>query len=188
MSRLRVTGGRYKGMFVEVPKGDLEIRPAMDIMRESVFSVLGDISGLSFLDLFSGSGIIAIEAASRGASPVFCVEKDRKKLPVLIRNTGISEGRIECHAIPAESFIKRCKQQFNLIFADPPFPYKYKKELLMQLAESQVLAGGGIFLLHHPYREDLPDSVSDLSVFDKRRYGNSLVRFYRQNAIGQDSL
>jgi 16S rRNA (guanine966-N2)-methyltransferase len=67
---MRITGGKYRGRIVEVPKGTLEIRPAMDRMRESVFAVLGDLSGLSFLDLFSGSGIIAMEAASRGAYPL----------------------------------------------------------------------------------------------------------------------
>jgi len=66
---MRVTGGKYCGRTIEVFHGDLEIRPAMDRMRESVFAVLGDLTGLSFLDLFSGSGIIGLEAASRGPSP-----------------------------------------------------------------------------------------------------------------------
>jgi 16S rRNA (guanine966-N2)-methyltransferase len=65
---MRVTGGIYRGRIVKCPKG--VIRPAMDRMRESMFSVLGYMDGLSFLDVFSGSGMIGIEAASRGALPV----------------------------------------------------------------------------------------------------------------------
>ena len=62
---MRITGGLYSGRIVKMPEGDLKIRPAMDRMRESVFAVLGDLTGFSFCDLFSGSGIIGLEAASR---------------------------------------------------------------------------------------------------------------------------
>ena len=72
---MRVTGGRYRGRTIKCPKG--VIRPAMDRMRESLFNILGNISGESFLDLFSGSGAVGIDAASRGAEPVLLVEKDR---------------------------------------------------------------------------------------------------------------
>ena len=64
---MRITGGTLCGRRIEMPDGI--IRPAMDRMRESVFAILGDLSGRSFLDIFSGSGIIALEAASRGADP-----------------------------------------------------------------------------------------------------------------------
>ncbi|HOX18306.1 MAG TPA: RsmD family RNA methyltransferase, partial [Spirochaetales bacterium] len=69
---MRVTGGSLAGRTLKVPKGPLDIRPAMDRMRESVFAVLGDLSGMSFLDLFAGSGVLGLEAASRGASRVVC--------------------------------------------------------------------------------------------------------------------
>ena len=81
---MRITGGLYSGRRIVCPPG--VIRPAMDRMRESVFAALGDLSGESFLDLYSGSGIIAIEAASRGASMVHLVESDRRKMPVLKQN------------------------------------------------------------------------------------------------------
>jgi 16S rRNA (guanine(966)-N(2))-methyltransferase RsmD len=81
---MRITGGTLKGRRIEVPRGI--IRPAMDRMRESIFAVLGDLSGLSFLDIFSGSGIIALEAASRGAGPVEAVEMDPHKRKTLIKN------------------------------------------------------------------------------------------------------
>ena len=104
-----------------MPKGGLEIRPAMDRMRESVFAVLGDLTGLSFLDLFSGSGIIALEASSRGASPVACVEKDPGKFMLLLRNVSIAENRIECRSMPVERFLLRNKASFSVVFLDPPF-------------------------------------------------------------------
>jgi 16S rRNA (guanine966-N2)-methyltransferase len=98
---MRITGGNYRGRILECPHGELELRPSMDRMRESVFAVLGGLEGLSFLDLFAGTGAIGLEAASRGAYPVVCVEKDRKKRETLIRNLNISERRIECKILPA---------------------------------------------------------------------------------------
>jgi 16S rRNA (guanine966-N2)-methyltransferase len=177
---LRITGGRYCGRSVEVPKGGLEIRPAMDRMRESVFAVLGDLGGLSFLDLFSGSGIIGLEAASRGASPVVCVEKDAGKFPLLLKNVSIAEKRIECKSMPVERFILRNKTPFSIVFCDPPFPYRYRSDLLDSLASGPTSASGGLVLIHFPHEYPLPDSVGSLALEDEREYGRSIVRFYRK--------
>jgi 16S rRNA (guanine(966)-N(2))-methyltransferase RsmD len=178
--RLRITGGIYGGRTIELPKGQLEIRAAMDRMRESVFAVLGDLTGLSFLDLFSGSGIVALEAASRGAWPIVCVERDRAKFPLLLKNVAISEKRIECKAQPVELFLERNKQAFDLVFLDPPFPYAYRMELLKSLCAGRSLAEKGLVLIHFPREDRLPDVVGSLRLEDERTYGRSIVRFYRQ--------
>ena len=81
---MRITGGLYRGRTILCPPG--EIRPAMDRMRESLFSILGDISQAPFLDLFSGSGLVGIEAASRGAQPVHLVELDAGKKATILKN------------------------------------------------------------------------------------------------------
>jgi 16S rRNA (guanine966-N2)-methyltransferase len=164
-----------------VPKGGLEIRPAMDKMRESVFAVLGDLTGLSFLDLFSGSGIIALEAASRGAGPVACVEKDHGKFALLLRNVALAEERIECKSMPAERFLLRNKAEYSIVFLDPPFPYRYRRELLQSLAEGPTLAPGGLVLVHFPSEDPPPADLASLSLEDERGYGRSHVRFYRKS-------
>jgi 16S rRNA (guanine(966)-N(2))-methyltransferase RsmD len=186
---VRITGGRYRGRTVSVPKGPLEIRPAMDMMRESVFAVLGDLNGLSFLDLFSGSGIIALEAASRGASPVACVEKDPDKFPVLLRNVSIAEERIECRSMPVERFLLRNKTSYSIVFCDPPFPYRFRRELLASLSEGPTLVPGGLALLHYPSEDAAPEAVGALKVEDEREYGRSRVRFYRkrEGPVDQDA-
>jgi 16S rRNA (guanine966-N2)-methyltransferase len=177
---VRITGGKYRGRTVSVPKGPLEIRPAMDRMRESVFAVLGDLTGLSFLDLFSGSGIIALEAASRGASPVACVEKDPDKFATLVRNVSIADERIECRSMPVERFILRNKTPYSIVFCDPPFPYRYRRELLETLEAGPTLVAGGLVLLHYPSEDAAPDGLGSLAVEDEREYGRSRVRFYRK--------
>jgi len=178
---MRITGGRYRGRIVGVPKGKLEIRPAMDKMRESVFAVLGDLTGLSFLDLFSGSGIIALEAASRGASPVVCVEKDPAKFAFLLGNVSLAEERVDCRSMPVERFILRNRTPFSVVFCDPPFPYRYRRELLESLAEGPSAAPGGLVLIHFPSEDRLPEAIGSLGVKDEREYGRSRVRFYRNS-------
>ncbi|MDA8424639.1 MAG: 16S rRNA (guanine(966)-N(2))-methyltransferase RsmD [Treponema sp.] len=177
---MRITGGKYRGRTVEFAHGSLDIRPAMDRMRESLFAVLGELTGLSFLDLFAGTGILALEAASRGADPVVCVERDRDKFPVLLRNVGIAEERIECKAMPAERFLLRNRRPFDLVFCDPPFPYRYRDEILLSLAGGASLAPGGIALMHYP--SEHPPSIDSeaLTIEDERSYGRSHVRFYRK--------
>jgi 16S rRNA (guanine966-N2)-methyltransferase len=181
---MRITGGKYRGRIVEVPKGPLDIRPAMDRMRESVFAILGDLTGLSFLDLFSGSGVIIMEAASRGAFPLTCVEKDPAKFPVLLRNVSIGDEHVECKSMPAERFILRNKTSYSIVFCDPPFPYRYRVELLESLAKGPTLSSGGLLLIHYPHEDPLPNFLLSLGLEDEREYGRSIVRFYRKSQQG----
>jgi len=178
MSTVRITGGIYKGRVIQVSKGNLAIRPAMDIMRESFFSILGNLEGRSFLDLFAGSGIIGLEAASREAESVCCVERDRAKFPQLLENVAIAERKISCHCLPVERFIMRAKATWSVIFCDPPFPYQFKPELVQKIAQYGLLTPNGVLLLHCPSREVLADRYLDLSLVDERKYGGSTLKFY----------
>jgi len=178
MGGLRITGGTLKGRRVDVPTGDFEIRPAMDRMRESLFSILGPLDGRSFLDLFSGSGIVALEAASRGASPVACVERDRAKLSLLIRNVSMAPERIDCHCVPVERFVLRCDRSYSIVFCDPPFPYAHKADLVRSIADRGLVEPGGLLLIHYPSEDVLPEAHGSLTMTDERSYGRSTVRFY----------
>ena len=150
----------------------------MDRMRESVFACLGDISGLSFLDIFTGSGIIALEAASRGAAPVDAVEMDRQKTKTLLDNVSISPVRISCHFMPAELYVKRAKNNFDIIFLDPPFPYKFKWELIAGIAASRLTANGSKIIIHRPRQDYLRLEIPNLEKTDSREYGRSIVDFF----------
>jgi 16S rRNA (guanine(966)-N(2))-methyltransferase RsmD len=173
---MRITGGELCGRQVKTPKGI--IRPAMDMMRESVFASLGDISGKSFLDIFSGSGIIALEAASRGAVHIEAVEADPLKRPTLLENVKISPVRIHCHFMPAELYVKRAKRRFDFIFCDPPFPYKYKWELLKRIASSNLMGEGSCLLLHRPREDFSATPIDNLTLRNSKEFGRSVVNFY----------
>lgn len=181
---MRITGGKLKGRTIKCPDG--VIRPAMDRMRESVFAILGDLSGKSWLDMFSGSGTIAIEAASRGASQVQLCEKDRIKVKTVLENVLITEKelgiKIGCHFMAVELFLKRCKDRFDYIFFDPPFPYKFRKDLIKAVDDYTLLNEGGTVMIHYPDEDALPDKIGNLVLVDKRIYGRSIVNFYKKES------
>jgi 16S rRNA (guanine(966)-N(2))-methyltransferase RsmD len=153
----------------------------MDKMRESVFAILGDLSGASFLDLFSGSGIIALEAASRGAMYLEAVEADRRKLKILIANTDLSPVRIHCRSISVELYVKRSRRNFDYIFCDPPFAYQYKQELIEAIGNSPLVNNGSLLMIHRPKKEIiiLPEKNNNILQQESRFYGNSAVDFFQ---------
>ncbi|MDR2553423.1 MAG: RsmD family RNA methyltransferase [Treponema sp.] len=176
---MRISGGRLGGRTVRVPPGI--IRPSMDRMRESVFAALGDLSSSSFLDLFSGSGIIALEAASRGACPVEAVESDRKKRGILLANASIAPERINCRFMTVELYVRRARRSFDRIFCDPPFSYRYKTELLRAIASSPLMSASTLLLIHRPRAEQIsPRSGDTLVLRETRLYGASAVDFLRR--------
>ncbi len=178
---MRITGGKLKGRNIKCPDG--VIRPAMDRMRESVFAIIGDLTGKSWLDMFSGSGTIAIEAVSRGATQVQLCEKDKIKVRTVLDNVSITEKecgiKIGCHFMATELFLKRCKDKFDFIFFDPPFPYKFRKDLIKSVSQNRLLNPDGTVLIHYPEEDALPDIIGDLILTDKRVYGRSIVNFYK---------
>jgi len=176
---VRITGGILSGRKVSVPPGI--IRPSMDRMRESVFACLGDINSLSFLDIFTGSGIIALEAASRGAAFIEAVEQDKLKRKTLLENVSISPCRINCRFMPAELYIKRAKNPFDIIFLDPPFPYQYKWELIANIAACILVKNKSRILIHRPRNDFLKTEIQHLEKTDSREYGNSVVDFFAVN-------
>ena len=177
---MRITGGKLKGRIVKCPDG--VIRPAMDRMRESVFSILGDLTGKSWLDLFSGSGTIALEAVSRNAEDVELCEKDKIKVNTILENVRIAEQecgvKIKCHFMPVEYYIKRCRRSFDYIFFDPPFPYKFHEQIIEQADKNKLLNKTGTIIVHRPEEHFMPDKIGNLTRTDKRIYGRSIVDFY----------
>ncbi len=190
---MRVTGGAYNGRKLIVPPG--VIRPAMDRMRESLFALLGDVRGCSFLDLYCGSGSVGIEAASRGAEPIVFVEKDRGKRAVLQRNLSFVDEQTEVYIVPVEHYLRRVKSSFDLVFLDPPFRQRGKLEVLQLIADRGILAPGGMLTIHLSKEEQTsfpeliasgnaagevsPPEGGPLRLSDRRLYGGSLLLFYR---------
>ncbi len=173
---MRITGGKYLRRYIKCPPGD--VRPAMDRMRESMFAVLGPLDASSFLDLFSGSGVVGIEAASRGASEIVFVEGDYRNRRVLSDNISIVEEKTEMVISSVERFLLKNTRQFDYVYLDPPFKMRNKTALLQSVVDNGVLRDGSVVIIHVPKTEDLPLILNNLLIFDVRRYGRSYLYFY----------
>lgn len=177
---MRITGGKYVRRQVQCPPGI--IRPAMDRMRESLFSILGDLSGLSFLDLYSGSGCVAIEAASRGADPVHLVEADRGKKATIEKNLSFVEENHRLFMIDALRFLSSGAYRYSIVYADPPFPMQDKIQILHAAEKGAAVKDDGLFIIHIPAEERKlwPDEDGSFHLTDERKYGRSILLFYRK--------
>ncbi len=177
---MRITGGKYLRRNIVCPPG--VIRPAMDRMRESLFAILGDLTGCSFLDLFSGSGCIAVEAASRGADPVHLVEMDRGKKAVIEKNISFVEEEKKLFVMDVYRYILSTAMKYDIVYADPPFPMADKVRLLEECDRAGLLNERGLFIIHYPVEEKAmwPERKGSLVFTDERKYGRSMLRFYRK--------
>ncbi len=178
---MRITGGIYARRTVKCPPG--EIRPSMDRRREALFAILGNLEGQSFLDLFAGSGIVGIEAASRKADPVLLIEKDRGKKRIILENLKIVESDISLWMMDVRRYINTAKNKWNIIYADPPFPFSGRKEILLQIDKKNILEENGIIILHHPDYDTPGDSIGNFVCYDVRKFGESVLRFFKKQSV-----
>ena len=186
MLTMRITGGKYCGRRVIIPTGELEIRPAMDRMRESLFSILGPLDGTSFCDLFSGSGCVGLEAASRGATLVHLVEMDRAKRPVMEKNISwaLESCDIQIFNSNVLKFIPTSRIQYDIVYADPPFPMSKKTQLAELVDRRKMVKPQGLFVIHFPTVEESQwlEDFGALHLIDTRKYGRNMLKFYRNEA------
>ena len=106
---------------------------------------------------------------------------DKSKAKIVFSNVKMAEEvgvRIKCHFMAVELFLKRCKGKYDFIFMDPPFPYKFRKELIETAGKRELLNEDGKLLIHYPEEDALPDRIGNLELVDKRIYGRSIVNFY----------
>ena len=182
---MRITGGEFRGRRIRPPRSRA-VRPTMDRMRESAFATLGGIEGRRFLDLFSGTGVVAAEAASRGAAVVVAVDRDRANRALIEGNVAFADDRVSVRSQSCEAFVcrerremrERGRRRWDYIFADPPFAYRRTVQLVADIAGGELLAAAGRLLLHVPSqtaREALLAAAAPLGIVDERSYGGSTL-------------
>lgn len=149
---MRIITGEYKGRHFDVPRS-FKARPTTDFAKENIFNVLGayiDFDDKTALDLFSGTGSISLELVSRGCGRVVSVEMDRDHHAFILQCLK-KLGTERCVPIRGDvfRFLKSCRQQFDFIFADPPYALKDLPRIPDLVFEKGLLADGGIFVFEH---------------------------------------
>jgi 16S rRNA (guanine(966)-N(2))-methyltransferase RsmD len=168
---MRIVSGKYKSRRFEVPKS-FKSRPTTDFAKENLFNVIAnfaDLEGATALDLFAGTGSISFELLSRDCEKVICVEKEATHYAFIKKvQTELKDDRLISIKGDAFKFIESCKEQFDFIFADPPFALKDLGEIPELIFSNNLLKADGIFVIEHPKEYDF----SKLPFFfQKRTYG-----------------
>jgi 16S rRNA (guanine966-N2)-methyltransferase len=174
---MRIIAGTHGGRELIAPKGRAT-RPTSDRVREALFSILGDINGLRVLDLFSGSGALAIEALSRGARHATLVDSAAPAIAVIRRNLEALGLDAEVVRQPAARFLQaasRDGRQYDLVFLDPP--YRHASTLGRELTSAlrPILAGDSRVVAESDRRAPLG---LELALVDERRYGDTLIQIH----------
>ncbi|MBU3958891.1 MAG: 16S rRNA (guanine(966)-N(2))-methyltransferase RsmD [Candidatus Omnitrophica bacterium] len=179
---MRIISGKHKGRIIKMPGGG--IRPTQNKARKGLFDILGNITGLSFLELFAGSGAIGLEALSAGAREAVFVEKDsgcREKIKENLEACGLSDPRIiALDVFVALKKLGQRRERFDIIFLDPPYHRELAKKTLQSLSACDILAPAGFVIVQHFKKDNLPDKLGDLTLVKQARYGDTILSFYRR--------
>jgi len=188
---VRISGGEAKGRLIRIPAGS-RVRPTTDRVREALFNILSTVAEKTFLDLFAGSGIVGLEALSRGAAFSAFVEKDLRVAGALKARIGELGYAVRAEVISAPAhkaldILRRGGKRFDVVFADPPYNEGLAVETIHLLENGELMVPGGILVLQHSARETLGVlRVVPLLLTDKRRYGETILSFFRKEAaIGE---
>jgi len=199
---MRITTGKYRNRKLHMPKG---IRPTQNKVRKAVFDILGDISGLTFLELFAGSGAVGFEALSRGAAQLTLVEFNRDSILAIKRNIELLKADNCClYHLEAQKAIKLLsldKKKFDILFMDPPY-YKpprrkasgdqegteplaapvepWAKKILQTLEGYDILTPSGLVVVQHSSQETLPKDSQKLDLLKEAKYGDTWLSIYRK--------
>jgi 16S rRNA (guanine(966)-N(2))-methyltransferase RsmD len=163
-----------------VPPGNFKARPTTDFAREGLFNILNnriDFETVNVLDLFSGTGSISYEFASRGVVSVHLVEKDSRHISGIrriINELGIEN--IKPIHIDVKAYLKTCSTKYDIVFADPPYDLSWLKELPDLVTQSGIIKEDGFFVLEHPKGLSFN---SHKSFFEHRNYGGVNFSFFK---------
>ena len=191
---MRIITGQYKGRHFDIPRS-FKARPTTDFAKENIFNVLNsyiDFEDATALDLFSGTGSISLELASRGCANVISVEMDRdhhrfiqecfRKLQG--NNVQSSMFNVQCIRGDVFRFIKSCKMQFDFIFADPPYALKELPTIPTLIFERNLLKADGVFVFEHGKDYDFSD---DPHFIEHRSYGSVNFSIFRTTEKASES-
>lgn len=176
---MRIVSGIHKGKKLFAPK-KLPVRPTTDFAKEALFNILNNryhFSGLTVMDLFSGTGNIAYEFASRGAASIVAVDAHLDCIKFINKTTEELDLPITTVKSDVFKYLSSTPVTSDIIFADPP--YNFEMDSLQQLAatvfERNLLNEDGVLIIEHSKKLDL-SSIEHYS--ESRKYGNSMFSFF----------
>lgn len=178
---MRVIGGKLKGLRLN-PPSNLPVRPTTDIAKEALFNILYnqfDFDHIRILDLFSGTGNISIEFASRGVPSVTSVDRDYgcyNYLRSVVKQHGLES--IQPNKADVFKFLEFETEKYDLIFADPPYDLPQINMIAQNIFKLDLLKPQGYLIIEHPSMKKLDN---DIHFIEQRKYGSSSFSFFAHN-------
>lgn len=165
---MRIIAGTHKGRKIH-PKNNLNVRPTTDKAKEALFNIIESryfFTEKNMLDLFSGTGNIALEFASRGVDKVIAVDNNSNCIE-FIRSTS-KDLKLNVNTVKSDGlkYTQNCQDQFNFIFADPPYNYKYHQELKEMIISGNLVKEDGLLIIEHDR-----ETTFDEKNVETRQYG-----------------
>jgi 16S rRNA (guanine966-N2)-methyltransferase len=178
---MRIISGSHGGRRISPPAKMPYTRPTTDIAKEGLFNIIQnnlDIESLKTLDLFGGTGNISYELASRGAADLTIVEKDNA-MHAFIKNTAATLGLENFKVVKSDVFkyIESCSEQYDFIFAGPPYALASIDDLPKKIFEKKLLGKGGWFVLEHTPRNNYKKFPH---YRNERNYGSTIFSIFIQ--------
>ncbi|EHI70395.1 RNA methyltransferase, RsmD family [Streptococcus ictaluri 707-05] len=177
---MRIVSGEFGGRPLKTLEGKTT-RPTSDKVRGAIFNMIGPyFDGGRVLDLFAGSGGLAIEAISRGMSEAVLVERDRKAQAIIQDNIAMTKSSQQFRLIKmeAEQAIKSLDRPFDLIFLDPPYAKERIVETIEALSAKKLLSEEVMIVCETDKAVQLPEEVADVGIWKEKQYGISKVTVY----------
>ncbi len=185
---MRVVAGTARGTVLKTPDGMLT-RPTADRVKEAVFSILHfDVQDAVVLDLFGGTGQLGIEALSRGAKRAVFVDHQQKACELIKENLRRTKFEKSASVVRGDylEYLKRTKEQFDIILLDPPYAEIFLENALNCIAEIDILRDDGIIVTERPVEKALTIELPGYSRSRDYKYGKTLITLYRRESAGED--
>ena len=180
---MRIITGKYKGRRFDIPR-TFKARPTTDFAKENIFNVLQgylDFEDASALDLFAGTGSISLELVSRGCKQVISVEADREHSSFIRQCFAkLNEDKDILISSDVFRFLRCCHQQFDFIFADPPYALKELPTIPELILKSNLLKEGGILVFEHGKQNDFSENPYFV---EHRSYGSVNFSIFHKSGL-----
>ena len=179
---MRVITGKARGIVLKTPSG-MATRPTADRVKEAIFNIIQfDIPTASVLDLFGGTGQLGIEALSRGANRAVFIDEREDACKLIKENLKRTKLEAYGRVIRSDymSYLKSCKDKFDIILLDPPYAEVFLENSLKMITEIDILQSGGIIVTERPLGKDLPWEFLGFERSRDYKYGKTLITIYRK--------